>query len=200
MADLQLAHTADLDPAALVAARVMLADAFAPGPDGDPDEAFDDSDWEHCLGGMHALLWENTALIGHAAVVQRRLLHGGRALRTGYVEGVAVRADRRGRGHGGTLMDALERIIRAGYELGALGSSDQATGFYAARGWRCWAGPTSALTPSGIRRTPDEDGGVFVLPTDGGPDDVGPGDVRIRAAALDPSAGITCDWRDGDVW
>jgi aminoglycoside 2'-N-acetyltransferase I len=35
-------------------------------------------------------------LVGHGAVVMRRLLHDAQALRTGYVEGVAVRADRRG--------------------------------------------------------------------------------------------------------
>jgi aminoglycoside 2'-N-acetyltransferase I len=111
--ELQIAHTADAGGAVLAAARALLADIFA----GD----FDDHDWEHALGGMHALLWDDGALIGHAAVVQRRLLHGGRALRTGYVEGVGVRADRQGRGHGGTLMAALERIIGDAYDLHRLG-------------------------------------------------------------------------------
>ena len=53
---------------------------------------FTEQDWEHALGGIHALVWDGDALVGHAAVVQRRLLHGGRALRAGYVEGVGVRA------------------------------------------------------------------------------------------------------------
>ena len=44
---------------------------------------------------MHALVWEGATLVGHAALIQRRLLHGGSALRTGYVEGLAVRTDRR---------------------------------------------------------------------------------------------------------
>ena len=35
---------------------------------------------------MHALASEGDRLVGHGSVVQRRLLHGGRALRTGYVE------------------------------------------------------------------------------------------------------------------
>ena len=73
---------------------------------------------------MHALAWDGDELVGHAAVVQRVLLHGGRALRTGYVEGVAVRADRRRRGHAGAMMEALERVVHAAYELGALGASD----------------------------------------------------------------------------
>ena len=144
-----------------------------------------DDDWEHALGGVHALVWEGDELIGHASVIQRRLLHGGRALRTGYVEGVGVRADRRGRGYGGALMEALERVIRGAYELGALGSTEEAMDFYARRGWKPWRGPTSALTPTGIARTPDDDGGVFVLPL---------------TVPLDLDGDLICDWRDGDVW
>ena len=91
-------------------------------------------------------------LVGHAAVIQRRLLHGGRALRTGYVEGVGVRADHRRRGHASEMMEALERVIRDAYELGALGATDDATLFYSGRGWRLWGGPLSALTPDGVVR------------------------------------------------
>ena len=89
---------------------------------------------------MHALMWEEGELIGHASVVQRRMLHGGRALRTGYVEGVGVRADRHRRGHGATMMAALERVIRGAYDLGALGSSDMALEFYAAAAGSSGAG------------------------------------------------------------
>jgi aminoglycoside 2'-N-acetyltransferase I len=177
MTELRTAHTADLDAATLTAARALLDGVF----EGD----MSDHDWQHSLGGVHALGWEGDELVGHAAVVQRRLLHGGRALRAGYVEGVGVRADRRRRGHGAALMEALERIIRGAYELGALGATDQAADFYAARGWERWQGPTSALTPAGITRTEQEDGSVYVLPT---------------AASLDLTAEITCDWRDGDLW
>ncbi len=58
-------------------------------------------DWEHCLGGLHALVWRGPRLVAHAALVQRRLLHRGRALRAGHVEGVAVHPDvqRQGLGH-----------------------------------------------------------------------------------------------------
>jgi hypothetical protein len=38
-----------------------------------------DHDWDHALGGVHALVWEDGELIGHASVIQRRLLHGGHA-------------------------------------------------------------------------------------------------------------------------
>jgi aminoglycoside 2'-N-acetyltransferase I len=177
MTQLRTAHTADLDTATLEAARALLNAVF----EGD----MTDHDWEHALGGVHALVWEGSQLIGHASVVQRRLLHGGRALRTGYVEGVGVRANRRRRGHGAAMMEALERVVRGAYELGALGATDQAAELYDARGWRLWHGPTSALTPTGISRTEEDDGCIYVLP---------------GAARLDLSGELTCDWRDGDVW
>jgi hypothetical protein len=43
-------------------------------------------------GGIDALVREGEAVIAHGSVVQRRLLHSGRALRTGYVEAVAVQS------------------------------------------------------------------------------------------------------------
>ena len=177
MIAVRTAHTADLDAATVQAARALLDVVF----EGD----MSDHDWEHSLGGVHALVWEGDQLIGHASVVQRRLLYGGRALRTGYVEGVGVRADRRGRGHGAVMMAVLERTVRGAYELGALGATDAAAEFYAARGWELWQGPTSALTPTGITRTEEEDGSIYVLPV---------------AVTLDLSADLICDWRDGDVW
>lgn len=175
-AEVRLAHTADLDAATLTAARILLYDVF---------DDMTAEDWEHALGGMHALVHEDGELIGHASVVQRRLLHNGRALRCGYVEGVGVRADRRGRGHGAAMMTALERVIHNAYDLGALGAADDAATFYAARGWQPWRGPSSALTPHGIHRTPDEDGSLYVLAT---------------SATLDLGGELTCDWREGDAW
>jgi len=177
MADVQTAHTGYLEPSVLRAARALLDDVFA--------GEMTDADWEHALGGMHALAWEDDAVIGHASVVQRRMWIGGRALRTGYVEGVGVRADRRGRGVAAALLDELERVIRGAYDLGALGTTDMARGFYEARGWQLWQGPTSALTPRGIERTPEDDGGIYVLPV---------------AVELDLDGEIVCDWRDADVW
>ncbi|MBD0736925.1 GNAT family N-acetyltransferase [Streptomyces sp. CBMA29] len=183
MTDVRTAHTAELSAAELTAIRALLDDAFMDHPDG----AFTDGDWDHTLGGTHAMVWEGGELVAHAAVVQRRLLHGGRALRTGYVEAVAVRADRRGRGYGAAVMGAVERFVRGAYELGALGAAEDATGFYTARGWRQWQGPTSALTPrEGVIATPDVDTWIYVFP--------------VPAVPLDTARTLTCDWRDGDVW
>lgn len=56
-------------------------------------------------------------------------------------------------------MAALERVIRRAYDLGALSTTPEAWSFYAARGWTSWQGPTSALTPTGVERTEEDDGG-----------------------------------------
>ncbi len=177
MAEVRTAHTADLDASALEAIRALLGHVFG--------SELSDHDWEHALGGMHAVVWERGDPIGHASVIQRRLLHGGRALRAGYVEGVGVRRDRRGRGHARTMMSVLERVIRGAYDLGALGATDEAIGFYTGRGWKRWRGPTSALTPRGIERTEHADGSVYVLPL---------------TMPLNLDGELTCDWREGDLW
>jgi aminoglycoside 2'-N-acetyltransferase I len=176
VSELRTAHTADLDAGVLQAARALLYDVF---------DDMEKTDWEHALGGVHALIWEGDELIGHAAVVMRRMLHGGKALRCGYVEAVAVRADHQRRGHGGTLMEAVERVIHGAHDLGALGGTDEGARLYRRRGWKLWEGPLFALTPSGVVRTDDVDGAIYVLPA---------------AAELDLAGELTCDWRDGDVW
>ena len=93
--------------------------------------------------------------------------------------------DHRRRGHGAAMMEALERVVRRAYDLGALGATDEAVALYEGRGWKRWQGPSSTLTPGGVQRTPDEDGAIYVLP---------------GAVALDLAGELTCDWRDGDVW
>jgi aminoglycoside 2'-N-acetyltransferase I len=173
----RLVHTADLKSDARQRAYEMVNDAFA--------GELTDTDWDHALGGMHALIWHRGAIIAHGAVVQRRLLYRGAALRCGYVEAVAVREDWRGQGLAIAILDACEQVIRGGYQLGALSSSDRGRRLYTLRGWLPWRGPTSVLAPGGPTRTPDDDSSVFVLP------------VEIN---LDETAALTCDWRDGNVW
>ncbi len=177
MAEVRTAHTAWLSPAELRATRELLDEAF----DGD----FTDDDFEHGLGGMHALVWDGSTLVGHGCVVMRRLMHAGRALRTGYVEGVGVSSEHRGHGHGHAVMAALEKIIGNAYEIGALSTSEAAFDFYASRGWQLWTGTTSVLSPNGIERTPDDDGAIYLLP----------GGAQLRSGG-----DLACDWRDGDVW
>ncbi len=173
----RLVHTSDLDGETLHHARQLLDSAF--------DGTFSDADWDHTLGGMHAIVTHRGELIAHATVIQRRLLYHGAALRCGYVEGVAVHEDWRRQGLGNAVMDSVEQVIRGGYQLGALSASGAGALLYESRGWLRWRGPTSALGPTGPIRTPDDDGGVFVLPVD---------------TDLDVEAALICDWRDGDVW
>jgi aminoglycoside 2'-N-acetyltransferase I len=172
---LVVAHTADLSAAEVAGVRTLLGAAFK--------GRFDDDDWEHSVGGLHVVLADGDQLVGHAAVVQRRLLLDDRSLRAGYVEAVAVDPGRQGQGLGAQLMAEAERIVRGGYDLGALSAADRVEGFYTGRGWRRWAGPTGVMAPTGIVRTPDEDGTTYVL-----------------ADWSDLTGRLACDWRPGDVW
>lgn len=180
----RLVHTSDLDGETREGARRMVVDAF----DGSEVD-FTDADWEHALGGMHALIQHHGALIAHGAVVQRRMLHAGYPLRCGYLEAVAVREDWRGRGLATAVLDALEQVLRGAYQLGALSASEAGRPLYVARGWLPWRGPTAVLTPDGLVRTPDDDGTLYVLPI------ALPGGV-----GLDTAGEIACDFRAGDVW
>ncbi|AKS32003.1 GNAT family N-acetyltransferase [Mycolicibacterium goodii] len=184
----RLIHTSDLDHETREGARLMVIDAFRDATSGTSD--FTDDDWDHALGGMHALISHHGALIAHGSVVQRRLFYRGAALRCGYLEAVAVREDWRGAGLGTAVLDALEQVIRGAYQIGALSSSDIARPMYIARGWLPWDGPTSVLTPTdGVVRTPEDDRALFVLPVD-----------LPDGLDLDTTDEITCDWRTGDVW
>ncbi len=176
----RLAHTAHLDAAGLAGVRTLLDAAF----DGD----FTDEDWDHALGGMHALVTDprDGAVLAHGSLVPRRVLHRGRSLRVGYVEAVAVRADRRREGLAGRIMAALEEIADRAYVLGALSASDAGAALYAGRGWQVWPGGLAALGPTGVVPLPDEEGTTYVRPAPGQP-------------LPDPEATLFFDWRDGDV-
>ncbi|MEU6587959.1 GNAT family N-acetyltransferase [Streptomyces sp. NPDC046881] len=174
---MRTAHTADLDPSDLRDVRALLDAAF----DGD----FSAEDWDHGLGGMHVLIRDGGGLAAHGALVLRRVRHRGRWLRTGYVEAVAVRADVRRTGLGGRVMAELERLADRAYDLGALAASEDGAPLYTARGWQRWPGQVHALSPDGIVRLREEEGGVYVRPALAGP--------------LDPDGELVFDWRDGDV-
>jgi aminoglycoside 2'-N-acetyltransferase I len=176
-AEVRVAHTAELGAPGLHGARSLLAEVFG--------AEFDELDWGHALGGMHALVYEGPRLVAHGSVVQRRLIHNARTLRAGYVEAVAVAADRRRRGYGAAVMDRLELLIDAAYDLGALGATDEGSLLYEARGWRRWRGRTWAMTPAGIVRTEQEDGNIY---------------VREVSVTLDLCGELVCDWREGDLW
>ena len=169
-------HTAQLSADELAAARALCDASF---------DDFGDADWEHALGGMHVLVLEDDGgLVAHGALVMRRVLHRGRALRCGYVEAVAVHGrppaprprasgDGGAGGPGAGVRPARAVLVARGAAL------------YEARGWSLWRGSDVGRSrPDGLAA------------------DAGRGlDLRARRpAGLDLDGPIACDWRDGDVW
>jgi aminoglycoside 2'-N-acetyltransferase I len=175
--EVAIRRTAELSPAELRAIRALLDAAF--------EGRFSDDDWHHALGGVHALVREADTPVAHASVVPRTLIAGDRPLAVGYVEGVATRPDRRRRGYANRAMEAIDGIIAADFDLGAL--STGVPGLYARLGWESWRGPTYVDAPQGRLRTADEDDGIMVLRT-------------ARSSDLDLTSELVCDWRPGDVW
>jgi aminoglycoside 2'-N-acetyltransferase I len=173
--------TAELTGDEVAAIRTLLTRAFG----DDPEDRFDDADWDHALGGVHVVLDVDGEIAAHAAVVEREIRIAGRPLRAGYVEAVATVPERQGSGLGTIVMEAVNALIRDGYELGVLGTGSHH--FYERLGWRTWQGPAFVRTDGGERRTPDEEGFLLVLATPSSP-------------ALDLAAPISCDWRPGDAW
>ncbi|WP_267625468.1 GNAT family N-acetyltransferase [Gordonia sputi] len=173
----RLCHTAYLEPGRMPQLMRLLDAAF----DGD----FDSTDLDHALGGMHALIVDDSdELIGHAAVVARSLIIDDQPRRCGYVEAVAVAPTRQREGLGGALMAAIEDVIDNAYDLGALGASDAGRHLYESRGWIPWLGTLGVLSPDGWAPTPDDEGAVLVR------------NVEIAST----TARLSCDCRAGDVW
>lgn len=170
-------ETTVLSAADQVALRSMLDAAFG--------GAFEDSDWEHALGGVHIVVRADDEIVAHAAVIARELHVDGRPFRTGYLEAVAVAPHRQGEGLGDRVARDATAVVRATYELGGLSTAHHA--FYERFGWERWAGPTFVRDRGGRRRTEDEDDGLMVLR-------FGPSEH------IDLAAPISCDPRPGDDW
>jgi aminoglycoside 2'-N-acetyltransferase I len=179
MVGLRRVASADLPRAQLAAVRQLLDQAFEGG--------FTEDDWHHTLGGLHVLALEEDEVVAHAAVVGRTLVARSRPLRTGYVEGVATRPDRRRHGHATLVMREAAQVVEQRYQLGALSDGTAIPGFYERLGWEHWQGPTFVAAALGPRRTADDDDSVMVLRTPATGD-------------LDLTGPLICDWRPGDVW
>ena len=179
MTELRRAATAELTSEELAALRGLVFGAFG--------GRFDEHDWEHTLGGTHVLATDGDEVVAHGAVVPRWLVAGERGVRSGYVEGVATREDRRGRGLGTLVMREVGRVVQEAYERGARADGSRIPGFYQRLGWETWRGPTFVAGPEGRVRTAEDDGGILVLRTP-------------ASAELDLGDPLVCDWRAGDVW
>ncbi|MEH3139536.1 MAG: GNAT family N-acetyltransferase [Mycobacterium kyogaense] len=176
MVEVVIAEPGQLGPSELDAAEALVRSAFGSG--------FRSHDWLHAVDGVHIVVTDaDQILVGFAAVVPRTLCHNGITLSTGYVEAVAVRGDRQGRGLGRIAMDNAEHIITSRHQLGALNAVASAAPFYEARGWRLWSGPTQAAGPAGIVDTHDDADKIYLYGKD-----------------LDSGVPLICDWRPGHLW
>jgi aminoglycoside 2'-N-acetyltransferase I len=175
--EVALRSTEDLSEGELRELRDLFDTSFA---------EFTEHDWDHGLGGRHAIVRAEGQIVAHAAVVPRALVAGDRALAAGYVENVATHPDRQRRGYGRRAMETLGPVIDDDYDLGALATGSHP--FYATLGWEAWTGPTYVRTADGRRhRTADDDDAVMVLRT-------------ARSRDIDLGTALTCEWRAGDVW
>jgi aminoglycoside 2'-N-acetyltransferase I len=173
-----LVDDSEIEPALRAAALNLCRATFG--------AAFDDDDADHTGGGVRLLVYDEGLLVGHAAVVPRRIDVADLVLRAGYVEGVAVLLEHQGRGVGTRLMRAVSTVIERGtFEIGVLSTGRRT--FYERVGWQRWHGPSYVRYGDGLRRTPDEDDGLLVL-------------LPRGSAAVDLTASITCESRPGDDW
>jgi aminoglycoside 2'-N-acetyltransferase I len=178
--DVLIAEPGELSERDLDTAGALVRSAFG--------DSFRPHDWLHGVDGVHVLVSEDDVLLAHAAVVTRTLRHDGGVFDTGYVEGVAVRADQQGRGLGRLVMDHTESVIQTRHAIGALNAVESAASFYASRGWKPWDGLTQADTPDGLVDTYDTADRIFLL----APASAQPGFAK--------SVPLICDWRLGDLW
>lgn len=170
--------SADMPAAQLTGIRRLVDAAFG--------DRFSEEDWRHALGGRHFVVrGAEGAVVSHASVVPRQLEVSGHRLSTGYVEAVATLPAFRGRGFATAVMLAVGEFIQVQFELGALSSG--VPGFYEKLGWIRWRGATWCRQGESLTRTPEEDGGVLVLPTRSSPSMTFEEDIAV-------------EWRSGDVW
>jgi len=146
---------------------------------------FTDDDWDHTLGGQHAIVRSNGRIVAHAAMVPRTVRFGEQAIDVGYVEGVVTTPALQGRGLGRRAMTELTARLVDRHDVGLLAT--RVHDFYEAMGWERWRGPTFVRTAAGLVRTADEDDGIMVYR-------FGP------SVDLDLTDAITCDERVGDDW
>ncbi|HVE62447.1 MAG TPA: GNAT family N-acetyltransferase [Mycobacteriales bacterium] len=176
MSDIAVGRSAD-SAAMLPGIRGLLDSAFA----GD----FSDADWDHTLGGWHAVARAGDTVIAHAAVVPRTLYVAARPVRVGYVEGVATAPERQGEGLGSAVMTEITAVVRRDFDMGALSTSRPA--FYERLGWERWRGPTYVRRGEATVRTAEEDAGIMVLRFGASRD----------ISLVEP---ICCEERPGDDW
>ena len=133
----------------------------------------------------HVLAIESSRIVSHAAWLPRqlRLGHTRLPLSCAYVEAVATPISLQRKGLGTLVLRAIPPLLD-GYDVAALSPSEPA--FYARAGWEMWA--VSFYCRQGDRRFAFEGEEVMIHR------------LLRTPAALDLTADLECDWREGDVW
>ena len=185
MTSVRLVPTGDLTPGELRAIRALCDAAWA-----GPDEPFDDDDWNHALGGVHAVLEDDGEIVAHGSVVPRTLRAGGarpgRRLRRGRGDPAAPA----GRGFGSAVMRDAEgahrRHLRARRPV-----HGRSLVLRAPRAGPAGRGRRRCSSTATPRRTPDEDGAVLVRFTPSSPrlDPTRPDQLRLAAGRRLVAAG-----------
>ena len=167
--------SAELGAAEIAEIRQLLSAAFG----DDPEERFEDADWEHALGGVHIVVDDRRRdrgpRRGRRARAPRRRATDPDGLRGGRRDG--ARSTRR-RASGRARWRSSGRSSRP--TTSSARSAPGSHHFYERLGWETWRGPAFVRTPDGDRRTPEDEGYILVLRT--GPD-AGPRPVGRRSAA-----------------
>ena len=135
------------------------------------------------LPRVHVLGYVGERLVAHALWLTRRLRMGaGPWLEAANIEGVAVHADFRQRGHGSAVMRRLQGEI-SGFDLGVLSPAQE--GWYTRLGWERWQGPLFIIKEGVAEATLDDYVMVYRTPVTGD---------------LDLTASLTGEWRPFELW
>jgi aminoglycoside 2'-N-acetyltransferase I len=176
MYEIEAKNTSEFSAQDLDELRSMLLGVFGP--------RYDETAWEHCLGGIHFLLRYQGRLVSHGSLVPRRFVQAERELNGVYGESMATVKDLQGSGLGTVVAALATAHIRLHYEIGAFGASKYH--FYERLGWRRWQGPTFVLTQDGrAPAAPDRGSVMALLPPD---------------STVDPAGDLATQWRSGDIW
>src|SRR5918993_4975569 len=102
--EVRIVETSGLSARQRRAIRRLLERAF--------EGAFSEEDWNHTLGGYHALIHADGAIVAHGSAVERRIFIGDEPYRAGYVEAVAVHPPRQRAGLGSAGVGAAPPRLR----------------------------------------------------------------------------------------
>lgn len=142
-------------------------------------------DFQHTLGGMHVIAYDQQKMVGHVAIVQRNMAINDDPISVGYVEAMVVEENYRRQGIGASLMQHTNEIISACYQLGLLSASEEGQKLYRSVGWKVWKGALFEQQQRHYIRSIEEEGGVMAWSAHDN---------------IDFTASLYCDFRGGDQW